>query len=319
MAQTGIGGSEFDDAVTWAAWLYYADQMTQSDIAALLGVSRATIVNYLQEARDRGIVSIQINSEIVGRTRIARALADKYGLSGALVIPSAKGADLIRRLGSAGARVLVDQLQAGDIIGVAWGRTVLAAAEQAQLRAPLDNLTVVQVSGHSIGAPSFSPELCTSLLSSRLGARCVNMLAPALLSTPTLRQMLLDEPVLRAQFALIDSCTRVVFGVGDLHSDSTLRLSGIASAQDIEEYVARGAVAAIIGHFIDRDGVQVSGPLDDRMVGLELEGLLRLPSRICIAGGPEKLGCIRATLAGGYASILVTDADTATALMDDAP
>lgn len=45
---------EFDDGVVWAAWLYYVDQLTQSDIAKILGMSRATIVNYLQEARERG-------------------------------------------------------------------------------------------------------------------------------------------------------------------------------------------------------------------------------------------------------------------------
>ncbi len=43
------------------AWLYYADQMTQSEIAKTLKVSRATIVNYLQEARERGIVSVHIS------------------------------------------------------------------------------------------------------------------------------------------------------------------------------------------------------------------------------------------------------------------
>ena len=48
---------EFQDVVTWAAWLYYIDQMTQIDVAKVLGVSRASVVNYLQEARDRGLVS----------------------------------------------------------------------------------------------------------------------------------------------------------------------------------------------------------------------------------------------------------------------
>jgi DNA-binding transcriptional regulator LsrR (DeoR family) len=54
--------TEFDDAVNWAAWLYYADEMTQSEIAKTLNVSRATVVNYLQEARSRGIVSIRIST-----------------------------------------------------------------------------------------------------------------------------------------------------------------------------------------------------------------------------------------------------------------
>jgi DNA-binding transcriptional regulator LsrR (DeoR family) len=317
LAETRVVGTAFDDAVTWAAWLYYSDEMTQSDIAELLGVSRATIVNYLQEARDRGIVSIQLDTAIVSRASVAHELADKYGLSAALVIPNRPGEDLNTRLGSAGARVLVDQLRAGDVVGVAWGRTVLALAESAQLRTPIKDLTVVQVSGHSISAPTFSPELCTSILSSRLKARCVNLLAPALLSTAKLKQMLLDEPVLRQQASLIESCSKVVFGVGDLLPNSTLRLSSIASEQDVADYASRGAVAAIIGRFIDENGQWVHGPLDDRMVGLELDELKRINYRLCVAGGADKVSCIRATLLGGYASVLVTDTATATALMAD--
>jgi DNA-binding transcriptional regulator LsrR (DeoR family) len=54
--------AEFDDAVVWAAWLYYENQLTQNEIAQMIGVSRATIVNYLQEARQRGVVRILMNS-----------------------------------------------------------------------------------------------------------------------------------------------------------------------------------------------------------------------------------------------------------------
>ena len=44
---------EFEDALVWVAWLYYADQLTQSEIAQVLKVSRATIVKMLQDARER--------------------------------------------------------------------------------------------------------------------------------------------------------------------------------------------------------------------------------------------------------------------------
>jgi DNA-binding transcriptional regulator LsrR (DeoR family) len=307
--------TEFDDAVTWAAWLYYADEMTQSEIAKTLNVSRATIVNYLQEARERGIVSIRINTHASGRTRIARGLMEKFGLDGALVIPVTEDRDLVRRLGDAGARVLADQIVAGDVIGVAWGRTVLAVADQISLPEPLRNLTVVQVSGSSTGEPDFSPELCTSLLSSRIGARCVNLLAPAVLSTKELRAMLLDEPVLKKQFDLIHSTNRILFGVGDVGAKSTVRASGIASQAEIDKYVEDGAVAVIIGRFIDAHGHAVGGDHDERMVGIALEELIQTPNRICVAGGAAKIEAITATLEGGYATHFVTDMATGEALL----
>jgi DNA-binding transcriptional regulator LsrR (DeoR family) len=307
--------TEFDDAVIWAAWLYYADQATQSEIAKQMNVSRATIVNYLQEARERGIVSVRINTQASGRTTIARRLCEKYGLDGAYVIPTVEGADLVDRLGEAGARVLAEQIQPGETIGVAWGRTVLAIADRISLPDPVPDLTVVQVSGSSTGSPDFSAELCTSLMSSRIHARCVNLLAPAVLSTPELKEALLAEPVLKKQFEMIHSMARIAFGVGDIGPRSTVRASAIASQEEIDGYVAAGAVGVIIGRFIDADGRPVSGELDNRMVGIALEELQQVPSRLCVAGGPAKTGAIHAALHGGYATHFVTDMATGDALL----
>lgn len=309
--------AEFDDAVMWAAWLYYADQLTQNDIAKMLGVSRATIVNYLAQARERGIVSIQISPTAGGRTSVARALSDRYGLAGALVIPAGDETNLARRIGDAGGRVLANLLSEGDTIGVAWGKTVLAAAESITLPHPIGGLTVVQVSGSSISEQDFSPELCTSLLSDRIHAHCVNLLAPAVLTTRELKAMLLAEPILKRQLEVVHATNHILFGVGDVGPKSTVRHAGIGSQAEIDDYVARGAVAVIIGRFIDVHGRAVGGDHDERMVGITLDELRQVPSRICLAGGPEKVVAIRAMLDAGYATHLVTDLATAEVLLRD--
>ena len=312
---TGRLPVEFDDVVMWAAWLYYADQMTQSEIASRLNVSRATIVNYLQEARDRGLVSVTISPAANARTAAARALMARFGLDGAFIVPANDSLPLTQRLGAAGARVLADQIEDGDTIGVAWGRTVLSAAGQIALPAPRRDLTVVQVSGSSFGTPDFSPELCTSILSSRIGARCVNLLAPAILSSPALKAALLAEPVLQRQFQLIHATDRILFGVGDIGPAATVRAAAIASEDEIDDYIARGAKAVIIGRFIDARGRALGGPHDDRQVGITLDELKKVRARICLGGGPGKVEAMEATLAAGYATHVVTDLPTAEALL----
>ena len=47
------------------------------------------------------------------------------------------------------------------------------------------------------------------------------------------------------------------------------------------------------------------------------EDYKNIPTRIGIAGGPEKLAAIRAALRGGYVNVLITDLDTAAALLDE--
>jgi DNA-binding transcriptional regulator LsrR (DeoR family) len=127
--------------------------------------------------------------------------------------------------------------------------------------------------------------------------------------------MLLDEPVLKKQFDLIHSTNRILFGVGDLGAKSTVRASGIASQAEIDQYVEDGAVAVIIGRFIDAHGHAVGGDHDERMVGIGLDELIQTPNRICVAGGAGKVDAITATLAGGYATHFITDMATGEALL----
>jgi len=43
-----------ESIVIEAAWLYYHDGLNQAEIAKRLEVSRATVVNYLHEVREKG-------------------------------------------------------------------------------------------------------------------------------------------------------------------------------------------------------------------------------------------------------------------------
>ncbi len=158
--------AEFDDAVVWAAWLYYENQLTQNEIAQMIGVSRATIVNYLQEARQRGVVRILINPEIATRTHIARKLTARFGLSEALVIPSEKSFTAearLKALGAGGARLMERMVKPGETVCVSWGRTVLAVADAISMPQPMEGLTVVQVTGCSIGKGNFPPSFARRL------------------------------------------------------------------------------------------------------------------------------------------------------------
>ncbi|KQT85265.1 AsnC family transcriptional regulator [Aurantimonas sp. Leaf443] len=316
-ARAVVPPPEFEDVVTWAAWLYYVDELTQSDVAHRLGVSRASVANYLHDARERGTVVIRIATEAVERTALSRRLADVFGLAAASVIPSVPGRAAVDRLGEAGARILADQLAPGDTIGVAWGKTVLAAA-RAMPALERRDVTVVQVAGSGISTENFSPEFCTAILANQLGARCVNLHAPAILSTPRLRDLLMEEPSLSRQFEMIHSATRIIFGVGDLGSGSTYVESGIGGADALDTIARTGAAGVLLGRLIDAAGRPLETEIERHMIGLSLQDLKGIPTRLCIAGGLEKVGALRAALRGGYVTHLVTESETAEALLTGA-
>jgi len=306
------------DVVMAAAWLYYHDGLNQVDVAEIVGVSRASIVNYLQEARDRGIVRVVLSPESDAPIDLAYRLKERYGLAGCLVIPDDNGrTDPSWRIGSAGGRVLSAMLRPGDVVGVAWGRTVLALSQTIPELSAVSDVSVVQIVGSMLATYELSPELCTSNIASRIGARCVNLHAPALISSPHVRELLLREPAIVEQLQLIHACTRVVFSVAGIDAGSTILHTGLVSPKEIAAYARSSAVGVIAARFIDAAGAPVEGDLDTRLIGIDLADLRRIPERLCVAGGPRKIEVLRAALVGGYVTTLVTDEKSARALMRD--
>ena len=303
------------DPIIWAAWLYYEERMTQEEVAEQLGVSRASVVNFLQEARDRNIVTIAVASGHLQSVRIARMVSDSFDLSSCVVVPEDGGRlPIYERVGRAGARLLAETLEPDDVLGVSWGRTVLSlSAALAEARMP--GVTVVQIAGSAIGTAEFSPELCTSNIAYRIGARCVNLHAPGIVSRPAVKRLFMQETSLIEQFRLIRSCTKVLFGVTGLDSASMALRSGYMTPENMRPYVKGGAIAVMSGRFLDAEGRPVLGPLDEQMIGLTLPEIAKIPERICVAAGPEKIHAINAMLRGGYATILITDEPTAQALV----
>ena len=73
-----------DDPYVWASWLYYQEGMTQNDIAQTMGISRATVITYLNEARERGIVNISIEPARLASLDSRPVLEEPFQFAGVL-------------------------------------------------------------------------------------------------------------------------------------------------------------------------------------------------------------------------------------------
>lgn len=303
---------EFADAAVWAAWLYYVDELTQKEIADKLGTSRVTVIKLLAEAKERGLVNIKIDTTVASQVELSRDMASHFGLQEALIIPSLDSKADLGRLGSAASMMLVDTLKDGETLAVAWGRTVSAVAQSVPKNPRLNNITVSQLVASPDGmASDFSPELCSSLLANRLGAKCVNILAPAIVSNAQVKASLLAEPSIAAQFEVIRNASTALFGVGEFGAGSTIATHNLHKPDTLSAVRANGAVAVIMGLFIDAQGNEVRSDVHDRLIGVSLAELKAMPRRICVAGGLQKTKAIRAALEGQLVTHLVIDERTA--------
>ncbi|MDP3342233.1 sugar-binding transcriptional regulator [Frigidibacter sp.] len=306
------------DEVFWAAWLYYEQGQKQDQIAEQLGISRASVFNLLQKARDEGVVNISIDPSRIARADLSQRLCEAFGIAECFILTGHKDAGpLHRQIGHLGARVLESRLQGNDTIGVAWGRTVLALSQYLNtVNQP--NVTIAQITGSSAATFDFSPVLCTSNIAGRLSARCVNLHAPGVVSSARVKDILMEEPAIREHFALLKQCRKTVFGVTQLTGETLLVTGGFMSQAELEAYCDLGAVGFASGYFFAEDGRIINSEFDNRHITMPLDDLRAVPERICVGGGPGKAVAIRAMLRAGIASVLVTDEATARSVVSGA-
>ncbi len=306
-----------ESIVIEAAWLYYHDGLNQSAIATHLGVSRATVVNYLQDAKERGYIRIALADTAFTTHQLALDLREKFGLAATYVVPDGLGGaeETLLRVARGAAEWLPSLLEPGDRLGVSWGRTVFEIAE-ALHQTHIKNLTVSQLVGSMATPYGFTAEICSAHLAQRLDAKLINLHAPAVLSDPELAARLRNEPIIRKQIDALSHCNKAIFAAGSITHQSHIVGSGVASHADLDWYINNGATGVLCGRFIDGAGKPIDGDLDDRMIGVELKNLLGLDMGILVSEGIDKVQPMIAAITGGYVTHLVTSTATAEAMLD---
>lgn len=306
-----------ESIVIEAAWMYYHEGLNQTEIADALGVSRATVVNYLQEAKKRGFIRISLAPSAFTTHRLAQELRQKFNLDAAYVVPDGTGSeeDQLMRVARGAAEWLPGLLEPGDRLGVSWGRTVYEVAEALE-QSQTKDLTVSQLVGSMATPYGFTAEICSAHMAQRLGANCINLHAPAILSDPELAARLRAEPIIRDQIDALSHCNKAIFAAGSCNHESHIVGSGLASHADLDWYVKNGATGVLCGRFIDREGHSVPGDLDARIIGVELDNLLNLKMGMLVSVGEDKVVPMLSAIAGGYVTHVVTSSATATAMLD---
>ncbi|MGE5599640.1 MAG: sugar-binding transcriptional regulator [Bacteroidota bacterium] len=301
-----------------AARLYYEEDLTQQEIADLLGLSRVTIHALLKKARAEGIVRIQVVTDEPGtEAALAERLKARFGLRHAVVVSCPDGPDdlIQRHLGLAGARLLESLLNDGDTLGCSWGRTLW---EVARALKPLHKrINVVQLNG-GLGRvlDERSPGELARRLAQIFGGSYYYLHAPGIVENRGIRDALLSDGAIAATMARARSAAVAACGVGSLVRSSLVEF-GCLDGHQAEEYLAQGIVGDICLRFFDRDGRIRPTDLDDRVIGLSVEELRAIPCVVGIGGGAAKRDAIRGALLSGLLDICVTDAASASYVLED--
>jgi DNA-binding transcriptional regulator LsrR (DeoR family) len=267
------------------------------------------------------VVSITLVPPPGGTSDLERGLERRYGLEEAVLVSVSDPDDANRvalELGPAAAECLLRCLEPNSVLGLAWGRTILAMVEALPAQV-IPGLTVAQLSGGlgPVGALEHSTELAR-LAAHKLGARLSLLPAPGIVSSPEAARALRADVQIAEALRVAASADVAVVGLGVLTPESVLlRYGTILSSEDLEALAEAGAVGDIILRYLDAIGEPLALVLNDRILGLTLGQLSRVPRVIGVAGGTNKRHIVRAALVAGLLHVLVTDQATAESLLGE--
>ena len=311
------------DTLVRCAWLYHTLERTQHEVATELGLSRATVVRMLKEAKQRGLVRVTVEFP-VRLLELAEQLRERWashGIREVRLVPSVPGGEEQKRVLGAELAALFPPTR-GQTVAVSWGTTVSAGVDRLPVLEPADGngaggTRVVSMLGGVGGSThAVDPYGVAVRLGQRLGGSVHPLPAPMYTRDRTLADLLARHASVRGPLELAAGADVALFGVGGLGSQSTILRLGVITPDEQRWLREEGAVGEVVGRFLDVEGRPLATATDRlRPICLGLDQLRAVPDRICVGGGPDKHDILLATLRAGLVTRLLTDERTAERLL----
>jgi DNA-binding transcriptional regulator LsrR (DeoR family) len=295
---------------------YYLEGVSKSDIAAEIGVSRFKVARMLDWARATGLVRIELDTRGEIDLDLSVRVRAAHGLRHCVVIDAPEDDETLLRasLGRAAAELLTEIVEPGDVLGLAWARSLMA------MRTSLTRLPacdVVQLTGAlSLPADDSSIELVRDLARRSNGQGFVYY-APMVLPDAATARVLRTQPDIARAIERYPDVTKAVIGVGAWQQGLST-VVGALTEQERREIYGLGVRGELSGVQIDGDGNPVVTPLTDRLIGIDATQLHAVPDVIAVAYGTAKVDAVRAGIRGGFITSLVTHAAMASGLLQRA-
>lgn len=299
------------------ARLYYEDELDQDEVAAQIGYSRSTVSRLLTDARRRGLVRFVIGHPLERHLQLERDLVSAFGLKGARVAEADDDTAALTAVARAGAEVLVEACEGATVLATSAGTTIDALVQEVPFQHRRELHVVQMIGALASGNPLVdSPEIARRL-AKRLGGDYRPMPAPLIVGSRRLAQALKREEAVANALALASHADVALVGIGALTAQGVSGeiFRGWLTSGQSKALAARGAVGHISGQHFDAAGRHLVSELSELVMSVPLERLGALPAVIGVATGQDKVAAIMGAARGGYISMLVTDAATASAVL----
>lgn len=306
-----------------ALYYFYEKGYSNTDIANMLGISRVTLNRLLAEAREEGMVKIEIiDTRNMNRIiELEDRLKNRYGLEHVRIVDTdnATPDQLVSKLAYEGARHFERMLHSNMKIGIAWGKTLSTLMNYLSPNSTITDIEVYTLMGGACSEAFFQPNLLAQSLLNYYNGGAYIINAPFICHSELLCAEIRKEPSIVGILEGVKDLDLTLVGIGRFPTREHLKKSYYNFPDDIiDEIQSAGAVGDICGNFFDINGNVCKTSVSNRIVSIDIEDLKSCKKVIAVAGGEDKSLSIRGALNGGFIDILITDYKTAVQVMDGA-
>lgn len=315
MSRNGDSDAPLDEAAR-AGWLYYVAGMTQDQIARNLGISRQRAQRLVSRAVAEQLIHVRLDHPITACLELERELSRRFDLLTCRVAPSlGPGTDPLRAIAPIAAAEMEKVLRSAQplVIALGTGRALRATVEElSPLSAEQHRLVSLIGNIAPDGSASFFDVIMR--IADKVRAPHYPMPVPVVAETPEQNQMFHDLAPIHRVTELARAADVCFIGVGQVSDDAPLHQDGFVSRAELAEMRSMGAVGEIAGWVYDSQGRYLELDMNRRVGGVRVDPQ-RADRVIAIAGGRPKYAALRAALHGRLINGLITDEDTARAIL----
>ena len=290
--------------------LYYVEQLTQSEIAEQLHLSVPKVNRLLQQARELGYIEFVVRTPLQHLYELENRLKAIFGLQEVIVIPNEgpSSTQSLNAVGSAAANYLLEHIHDGDIIAISPGTTVQAVIQSIDASHAYQ-VEIVPILGSIQGNLESDLNYLSILMSDRLGGKSYKLHAPAFVESREHCEILRSIEPVKKILDIGRNATIALLGIGTLDPVTSRFIDFTAlTPEEMKEIIEGCGGVGEIGSFVyNIDGEPCGKEFADRVIGLDLDEIRKIPLRIGVAASEEKAMPLYGALRGGYLHVLITD------------
>ncbi|HFD0316378.1 sugar-binding transcriptional regulator [Serratia marcescens] len=303
--------SQDNELLTEIAVAYYQDEITQEEIAKKFGISRIKVGRLLKRAKEEGIVEINVRYHPVFSTRLEQQMMERFPISRALIALDHQDEEEQRRqVAALVSNYLAMSLKDDMVLAVGQGRNVAAIADHVGSVMERNCKFICGIGGTHRPGDAINADHISRRLAKKFGGSSETLYAPAYVENRALKDAFMQNGTIKETLDRARKADVALVGIGDMNENSYMvKLGWFTPHEIIDASLNQGVIGDIAGYdFFNAQGQHVDTVMNDRVIGLSIDELRKIPCVIAIASENTKALAILGALRTGAIDIIATSA-----------